>query len=560
MTATTIVNGLPRYHHKTTKLVHDAWERNRGTNETIIHIANNYEQADELAIKAYGSGKYGVNAPTVVIPKGQERASKFCRPNCNHNVGDEYFRHQHVAERAVDSNQIVRPRSFQEHDICAYAATRYAVEFADAVILHPSMISRIELPDNYQIIVDEESAQNYFRVPSAEIAQITSQESDFIAADTINIETSITKESIEAIRDHERDAIDDLERVPMRYQNIERACDALIDMYDRIAEIEPRDIDDFIEQINETEPARVEIEGSEAEQKATYERIRMEYAFFSGAELIEAAFFEPELRAIPSTGSYKIKYIGHPDTGYLYRKDFFENAGKVWLVGKLLAADFAERFTNDIEYEELTGDVEDLSVFIIDEEDEFARRVYIERLAKRLNSGHAIFAGSAERAKQVRDNLEPDAYFMSQGATRTHFEDAVENDWSVISYPNSKISRGVDLPVNVSMVRSRRFSAGIWDYASGDTETSRKCRRISEYMNTVETLNMMLRGAGQGEPHVAVIPPTDPMFEQLDSHIETLPNDLDLAIQTIGREIAESHPEYDMFPITDERYSVSHQL
>jgi hypothetical protein len=125
---------------------------------------------------------------------------------------------------------------------------------------------------------------------------------------------------------------------------------------------------------------------------------------------------------------------------------------------------------------------------------------------------HPVFAGSGLRAQNAKERIGPSSYFFNAAAERKHFEEQASIGYAITSYPGSRISRGVDLPTNITIVRSTQFQSGVWDYRGSDDETRKKCERMRRYSKEIEVHNMMLRGAGQGERHVAIVPSMVPYF------------------------------------------------
>lgn len=543
-----IVDGPPRLSHKTTEIVHAAWEKYKESAGGVpVVIDNNYEQVEETVENHFGGGKYGVNPGTVVVPKGKDRATEFCPDDCDHSVdGNSFGKLKHTAREVASQNETVRPKTFRGEDVCAYQGAKFAMAHADVIVCVAQMFYRIvdsgNFPDSYQILIDEESTQNYFRPSGFKLAEIEPSRSDVGPPFIVDFE--VTQDNVDNVETRERSKIDELERVASRYRNIANACEWLEDLILEASDYDFADdpeLDDYLDYLGDIEPGSVELEGPLTERSATFDRLRMDYHRFGAAEALEAAFFEPEVQVIASGEKYDVRVIPNPTADFLVNKEAFDAADRMWLVGDMMAKEFAGKLDGDHGYTMLkpsASDLDDLKIVMVsaDDDDEMQRRRYMTEISKQLAEqrvAHPVFAGSGLRAQQAKERIGPSSYFFNAQAERRHYEEVADIGYAITSYPGSRISRGIDLPTNVTICRSTQFQSGVWDY-QGEGETAGKCTRMRRYSKEIEIHNMMLRGAGQGERHVAVVPSMVPYFG-LDEVVEevSIYDEVDDTLSTI---------------------------
>jgi hypothetical protein len=520
---THIIDGPPRFSRKTTKGINAAFESyTDGSGGVPIIIDNNYEQIDETVGNHLSGGKYGVSPDTVVIPKGKDRATEYCSDECDHELGGSAFnRIKNAARDVAAKNDVVQPSSFRSKDACAYYASKFAMEHADTIVCVAQMFYRITgsstFPERYQVIIDEESTQGYFRPSGFKLAEI--HPSNSLVGPAFTVDLKVTEENVSNVLSREQNKIDELERVASRYRNVKNACEWLDELVQTAIDYDFADgpeTDGYIEYLRDIEPGQIDFEGPVSEQSATFDRIRMDYHRFSASQALEAAFFNPEIQVIQSGEKYDVRVIPDPTSDFLVNKEAFENAENVWLVGDLMAKDFASKYDKPAEYKDLGAedtDLEDLKILMVacDDGDEYERRRFMTDVSKKLAEEripHPIFAGSGLRAEKTHQRLGPASYFFNSNAERSHYDDVAGIGYAITSYPGSRISRGIDLPTNVTIVRSTDFQAGVWDYQANDRTdgTTEKCRDMRRYSKEIEVHNMMLRGAGQGEKHVCIVP------------------------------------------------------
>lgn len=531
-----IIDGPPRLSHKTTKMVQAASGfADRHNSGVPVVIDNNYEQVDETVENHFGGGKYGVDPETTVVPKGKDRAIEYCPDGCEHSLdGSSYGKVHHKAQEVAAQNSVVRPATFRGEDVCAYQATKFAMEHADVIVCVAQMFYRIvdhsNFPDVYQVLIDEESTQNYFRPSGFKLAEIQPANSDIGPPFIVDFE--IDEQNVNNVYQREQDKIDDLERVASRYRNITNACEWLEDLLQQATNYDFNDepnLDEYTEYLRGIEAGSVELQGPVSERSATFDRIRMDYHRFGAAQALEAAFFESEIQVISSGDHFDVRVIPDPTSGFLVNKEAIQHAEEVWLVGDMMAKDFADQCGVSYEYTMLepnARDLDDLKLVMVkcEEDEEMERRRFLTDVSKELAEqriAHPVFAGSGLRAQQAKERIGPSSYFFNAQAQRQHYEEIADVGYAITSYPGSRISRGIDLPTNATIVRSTQFQSGVWDYTgeSKSDDVQRKCKRMRRYSKEIEIHNMMLRGAGQGEKHVAVVPSMVPYFG-LDSEVE----------------------------------------
>ena len=523
-----IVDGPPRLSHKTTKIIQGAsgFANELDAGVPVI-VDNNYEQIEETVENHLNGGRYGVEPNTVAVPKGKDKATTHCPDDCDHEVdGSSFGKIKAVAREVATQNRVVRPSTFRGEDVCAYQGAKFAMEHADAIVCVVQMLPRISdssyFPERYQLIIDEESTQEYFKPSGFKLAEIQPSPSDIGPPFIVDFE--INETNINNLAQRENSKIDELERVASRYRNVVNGCSWLDDILKEASNFDFSDnpeIEDYKGHL-ESIPERVEspdLQGPMSEKSATFDRLRMHYHRFHAGNGIEPAFFDPEIQVTSSGDKFDVKVVPDPFDGFVITEKVFREATNVWLVGDLIAKHIADEVGLDYDYTKLEPkdrDLDDLKIIMASCEngDEFDRRRFMTDLSKELAEQrvpHPVFAGSGLRAQQAKERIGPSSYFFNAAAERRHFEEVADIGYAVTSYPGSRISRGVDLSTNITIVRSTQFQSGIWDY-QGDDKTARKCERMREYSKEIEVHNMMLRGAGQGERHVAVVPSMIPYF------------------------------------------------
>lgn len=192
----------------------------------------------------------------------------------------------------------------------------------------------------------------------------------------------------------------------------------------------------------------------------------------------------------------------------LFHRDFFAGADHIGAVGCMEAAWFAWQLgVDDPEVTVMDGlsEIEKSRLdIVLVPGDERARRRTMDEVAAELTSTgveNLLVCGSKDRARNAADRLPAESYHAGVGTSSAAIEELLRGTegWNVSTYMNGVVTRGIDLPMQASICRSTQFDASVWD---AQPEFS----PIAEYVRATETINAMLRGAGQGERHVAIAP------------------------------------------------------
>lgn len=523
--ATKIWDGSPRYHHKTTQIVQEAAD----TGHRNLVIAPNHTLAETICYEHLGNGQYGIGQRRVVHLQGIERSC----PGCNHDPGENWYKHDSAAEEALEQHRVVTPQVFDDPEICPYYATKYAAEKADWVVTVPEMIDRLEIDyEDYNIIIDEESTLAKFYPQSGTVMKFEEIGEDFIPINVTTTENKLSETAgLQRMEQIVQNKIDDLQRVPTKYRNALSGIQALQDVGDQILEqvdfSEVEDLDEANDILRNVEIDSPDLDGPNSQVTGTFTYLRRNFSRYEHEPLVEAMYFDPKLIPMRSGDELKVFLVPDPFAGIVFHKEAFETCANLYLVGR----DGALHFCNQLGLEDREiiemGLVQTTNLdIVVARGDEMKRRGFMTRLSQRLAEDgfhNLIICGSGTRAANA--SLGPSSYLFQGDATLEHYQVARDADWSVSSYMGSRITRGVDIDTQITIVRSAQFASPKWHYwdeydEEDDWEITYHhiSGRRREYENLIEVHNAMLRGAGQGEQHVAVIPEI-PLFFGLERYV-----------------------------------------
>lgn len=561
----TITNGSPRYAHKTTEIVHEASE----SDNDKLFLAHNHEHAAETIREVINGEEYGVGERSVVHAKGMMADGNEC--TCEQTNSDRW-ENSRAARNALAQHGVVTPQVFS--DSCPYHSTKQAAYMARWIVCHPTMYARMDhnqLGDR-DVIIDEESTMDYFMPDSATLLTLEKNNSDFFDRNFRVDDPKVSDANPDSLRDAMDRQTEDMENILGRYQNIYNICDAFDELHDTLKEAingedsirNCEDTEEIQERLNEIGCPNVDPVGSDREINATYDKIRIgNWASFVakvGESLLNNATFDVE----GSGDEVNIRIIPDGFNGFLMHKDLFYSAENVYLVGQNKAIYFASHFHRAPNscYQDITDHREirdNLEIAVVSDEDEFQRRNFMTNVAEELTQQdihNLLVCGSGTRASQAHKRIHPRSYYFRGGSTLREYEDMSDLDYNVTSYMGSRLTRGVDVDTQVTIVRSAQFSSPQWKYGNFEEvddpseleegteeyEEHHKAafqKAMAEYENVIETHNAMLRGAGQedddGNPqkHIAVIPSIQLYFnfyryvtEYSTDELEQLVNDV----------------------------------
>lgn len=513
-----LLHGSPRYDHKTTQLFED----HAGYDGRTYSVVSNHELGEEQCRNHLGPGTYGIDAQRVVHLKGQNRA---CPTDCTHHRdgGLNHGKHRYEATKALEQHRVVSPKVFAGvPDVCPHFATILAADMANWVVLVPEMLRSVDPSEEYSVIVDEESTLKRLRPKAPGLLTFRACHHPGFDANITPDARSIDREDAVALRETIDERIDDLERVPARYRNARRAADALVTLIERINDCGlgvATDIEDATRRIEGIEVPQVDLVGTVSERDAALTFIREEFQFDRVTEYLEPLIAGASIQVIQSGPKFTVKLIPDLSADVVFHREFFAGADRIGAVGNEEAAWFAWQLgVDDPEVTVMDGLSEiqkhNLDIVLVPG-DESDRRRAMDEVATELTNHdveNLLIPGSKSRARDAVERLPAESHLADSTATVDGIEDIFSLDgWNVTSYMNSRITRGVDLPMQVSICRSTQFDASVWDAQEDLTP-------IGEYVRATETINAMLRGAGQGEHHVAIVP--DDIADYLDWGLE----------------------------------------
>lgn len=538
-----IVDGVPRYAHKTTYICKEADKS--GT--TTIHFVGNHELGRGTAKGKLvdrwnpANDEYGVNNNDVVHVKGKKRACNGC-DDCTGGQPN-FGKIMSAAEEEMSKPGYVDPSDFSE-DVCGYWGAIYACQYADHIVTVPQMWPRIRNHvDRWNVAIDEEDTMRKWTPNSAEILRLDSVNEDIINSglqpEYWNIGNyGLPDRALDNLQDRVQRDINELDRVPSRYRYLDNAIDKLRELTNVLAETvtEARTYNDpeaIAELFRDIEISEIEKDGPKGELDGALKLLRNEYHRFYAAQAVEPLLNEPRVTVQQSRGELLIRLVSNPVCGYIRHREIFSEAENVWLVGNRYAKYFASHFHPDPNdcYNDRTGDItkDELEILKVEGEDEFERRSRMTDISKRVSDGGdpaLLIAGSKTRAKEAWDGT-PGMRFFKDGETVKDIEDQINGaENGMVLYMGSRATRGLDTPNRVTVVRSEHFAAPMWDYfRPGEkvhgVDIRPVAHKMHQYENRIEVHNAMLRGAGQGEKHVAIIPSEVDLFWNLDHLVST---------------------------------------
>ena len=515
-TSSTILDGSPRYAHKTSQLLTKS--ANDSDTKGIV-LTPNHQLAHEICTDHLTDDTYDPRPQRrVVHVQGKERSC----PGCTHHPeGDEYYQIVQAAEEALTQHRIVTPEVFEGTGVCPYYATKEAAKRANWIVTVPHMLERLVDSLNfeeYDVIIDEESTMEWFWPKTGTLFTLENPayDNDMMPLNVTLGEgsTFLHGNPIASVREWMDRKLEEYERVPGRYRVIQDAVDALAELKRKLVDVTDLEAYEDAEALSHVYPEvdvpHVDItEHSEREQSAAFTILRKELGRFAAAPFLEAILCDAQINVLGSGSGIDVFLNPDPTHEFLYHREVFESCANVYLVGDRIASEFAVKFMEPTEVaqsRESLGQVEtdnlDIVVLV---GDEMERRNAATQLSQGLidNDIHnLLIAGSGVRAKQAYDRLHPNAYYFHGGADLTHYHTAAEADWSVVSYMGSRITRGIAVDTQVTICRSMQFASPRW-LAHPVEEYGQE---MMEYENIIELHNAMLRGAGQGEEHIAIIP------------------------------------------------------
>lgn len=529
------LDGIPRFAHKTTECVHRAEEAD---NEHNIVIAQNHTLAQENVTDKIIGEQFGIGENTAVHIKGKEKSCGGCDMCADGLQSDDYPIIQDAIQDAITRYDYIRPEVFTE--ICPYYGCLFAIDHVSWISTVPEMWPRIRerVSNDRSVIIDEESTMSYWMPDSGPILKCHIFEE---ARQTFSIKDHTLSESgIDYVRTRVQNKLNELERPPGRYRNVRNAVRELQNIYDQLEEFKLKVLPycDSVEEVQEAVSSYIDIntvdfQGTEREKRATFKYLRLEFSRSATATLLESLFFDPRIKVMPSQGQVTFNLVPDPLAGFMIDRDLFAEANDVWFVGRHYATYIASHFHNNPQdqIENLSaGDVpssNELEIITIaaDPDEELQRRGEMTRIAKELTIEHEhhnlLIAGSGTRASNAVDSIGRRAHFFNGQDDLPEYKDIASIDWNVTSYLGSRLTRGVDVDTNVTIVRSTKFATPNWDYYNDgenidEIDLSACMERIRKYENYIETHNAMLRGAGQREKHIAIIPGDIDLLWDLD--------------------------------------------
>ena len=521
MTEVSIVNGAPRYHHKTTKLLGDVVD----SGDRGLYIVPNHSLGEELCTNHLSNPwdpqneQYGQDQRKIVQVKGKR---KSC-PDCDHDYGKrEKYQARDSAIKALKQHPVITADLF-EGDVCPYYACLEAAAMAKHVVTVPEMLYVLDLDwSEFRVVIDEESTMMRFFPRDSKILELSYTESDFDETPISISDQPILRKNIKNIREQVEQKINSLDRVPCEYRNVKKAVSSLQKLFDRISEKNVEGAESLSEASERLKSIQIPSLSIETKSQKTFEYIRRDLQFYKANEPVEAMLANPKIYTERSQGTLNCYLIPDPESDLMAHREVFEDSIHVHTVGAVIADYFCSKISTDeigSENTEQLGKVqtENLDLFVIESDDEFQRREFIQNVAKHLleQGLHTlVICGSKSRASEVYEALHPRSYEFHSDSTESEYSHIAEDDWNITSYLGSTITRGVDVDTQITLVRSDQFSAPRWNYYDNNLY-----RWIKDYEMLIESHNAMLRGAGQGEHHVAIIPPLSSMFFHLQQYV-----------------------------------------
>lgn len=537
----TIYDGVPRFAHKTTTAVHDAAELDC----TKVIICKNHTLAAETVEDKITTGDYAVGNDSVVHVQGKERAKCTCDEGLQ---GREFYKVKNEIKNQLHRHENgLNPDVFDGTGACPYHSCLWATEKTEWIVTVPQMWTRIKdkIPDNHAVIVDEEDTMRHYFPKAGGLLKLNCPPDDLPeAVPNYGFERqdyAFSQTGIDFVRQTVQNKMDEYDRVPKRFPLIMDALDAFEDLKEIIEEslYTVRDYDEDEEVIHHFHDIDVpSVDMSDYEDyhiQDAFKYLRNGLSRSHVANKLEAVLCSPRIVAQRSGDHITARIVSDPLEDFMYSRELFSEAEHVWFIGNRMAKFTAAHFhpAPDECYQELEPKIpaKELHLVALSSEDEFERRTSVTKIAKELTQKeihNLMIAGSSRRANNVSQAIGARSYYFRKDATLKEYTDIASIDWNVTTYLGSRLTRGIDVESQITMVRSAHFATPWWDYYrpgemkeidDDEYNVSRSCDKMQEYENGIEVHNAMLRGAGQGETHVSVIPSNIDLFWGLDKYV-----------------------------------------
>ena len=541
------IDGPPRFAHKTSELI----AQGVVSENVQLYVEPNHRIAKEIAhtLTTNHADQHGFNQRGVVHFVGKGRAHGEHSNSCTHcnrvRDADEaqayHFKCLSRARTAIQRNQMVTADTFRqfEHEICPYDGLRAAVSEADYITTvsekFESAISEIE--GSYDVVIDEESALSSFLPSTAGLGTLKTVTD--LSGNRVGVESETNSlffdpamSDMDCQLENLRDTIaaklesEDYSRVPGRFRVLEQASEQLVEWRDGVVEtLYESDVtasSEAADIIAENEPEFDPFEiTTENQVRKAFEFLRFQLPFQPGTEILEAFIGGGMVRSHPGEPLTEIFLIPDPDFGVVLYEDKLTTAENIRLVGATQARYFLQSLgyvVDDRYLKDMSGySYDDYNLIALNSENEFQRRGVITKISKRLAEArqhNLLISGSGTRAAQATETIGTHQayYFKGDSTYERNYRLMAGDDQAVTTHMGSRLTRGVDVDTQVTCIRSYQFASPRWletDYAG-----------IGRYENMIETHNAMLRGAGQGEQHISVIPLLPEFYWDIDDEIE----------------------------------------